>query len=481
MEGLFPSVRIIDPRVLFDDIRFYINKRREGLLNMLKVKNFFKGKRNDISIFNSIFMLLLLYSMVRRMALGYTKEDWNIAEWLINYRGGFVRRGLTGQALFDLYNHFGLSPYTVILLISGLAFVGLAVFFMINFRKKGSSLSILLYPFFLGGLIINNIWARKDVVIVLIFILLIYLVTENFPTSKKTGTGILKLFALNVAFSLGLLIHEELGFLAFPILFLIFFNSLKERFSTIKCVLLSILKLIPSLIIFSLCVYYKGSVTASNLIWNSWKPVPFPFQDMSAVPPSAIGALSWSLQRGLSLTVDTIKNFDGGIYAPIAWVLIIAVIFYLLSHLNIYNSEETKVTNNEKTNQYTKTNISSILIFQLLFIIPLFILGWDYARWIFLWVTTSFSLLILLPDEKLATLFPKFLVHFSEKVDCFLSSIFRSIRSRESYFIVLLFLGVPSYSWTLEEYTHSTPIYFVIANISNFIYMLGKAVIPLVK
>lgn len=444
---------------------------------MSRVKNFFKISRNDIDVFNGIFMLLLLYSVIRRIVLGYTKEDWNIAEWLINYRGGFVRRGLTGQALFDLYNHFEISPYTVILLISGLAFVGLVVFFVINFRKRGLHLSILLYPFFLGGLIIDNIWVRKDVVIVLIFILLIYLATWNSTSSKKTGAKILKLFALNVVFSLGLLIHEELGFLAFPILFLIFFNSQRERFSAIKSALLSILKLLPSLIIFFLCIYYKGTVTASNLIWDSWKSVPFPFQDMSAVPPSAIDALSWSLQKGLSLTVDTIKNFDGGIYAPIAWVLIIAVIFYLLSHLNIYNGEETGVTNNEKTKPYTKTNISSILIFQLLFITPLFILGWDYARWIFLWVTTSFSLLLLLPDEKLATLFPKSLAHFGDKIDHFLFSIFQSIRSRESYFIVLLFLGVPGYSWTLEGYIHSTPIYFVIANISNFIYLIGKAVI----
>lgn len=217
---------------------------------MSRVKNFFKISRNDIDVFNGIFMLLLLYSVIRRIVLGYTKEDWNIAEWLINYQGGFVRRGLTGQALFDLYNHFEISPYTVILLISGLAFVGLVVFFVINFRKRGLHLSILLYPFFLGGLIIDNIWVRKDVVIVLIFILLIYLATWNSASSKKTGAGILKLFALNMVFSLGLLIHEELGFLAFPILFLIFFNSQRERFSAIKSALLSILKLVPSLIVF---------------------------------------------------------------------------------------------------------------------------------------------------------------------------------------------------------------------------------------
>jgi len=78
----------------------------------------FIKKIRFISVFHSLFMIILLDKFIRQIVGGVSKESWNITEWLINYQGGFVRRGLMGEVIFVFYNYFGLSPYIAILFVT---------------------------------------------------------------------------------------------------------------------------------------------------------------------------------------------------------------------------------------------------------------------------------------------------------------------------------------------------------------------------
>lgn len=42
--------------------------------------------------------------------------NWSIGDWLINYRGGFVRRGFPGEVALDLAHALHLSPVYIVLL-----------------------------------------------------------------------------------------------------------------------------------------------------------------------------------------------------------------------------------------------------------------------------------------------------------------------------------------------------------------------------
>ncbi len=450
-------------------------QKTKSLIESLVKNNLGLKQINFMVIFNCLFFIALLCRFILQVTNGFSKESWNITEWLINYQGGFVRRGITGQIILGLYNSVGLQPYFVILIISILTYIILVVFFIRNFLKIGFRLSVLLYPFFLGAPIINNFVVRKDVSIMLFFIFIIFLATENPQYFRDSRISLLRLFLINIIFSVGVLTHEELGFIGFPILFLILFSQHKEKLSRFKSVFMSLFKLFPSITTFFACLYFKGSVIISELIWDSWNLVPFPFQNKSETTiPGAVDAVSWSLQKGLSLTIKTFKNFDDGIYAPLIWLIIISSIYYLLSNVDYFRPFNNKPKIESQLQKIYKTNISNILFFQLLGIIPLAVLGWDYGRWVFLWVTSSFSIILLIPAEIIAALLPEFITNVKYKVEIFTSFIFMNNNSKDSINYLLLFLGVPSYGWAMERYLGATPIIIVLTFLSSIFHKFSQ-------
>jgi hypothetical protein len=421
-------------------------------------------KDTQLSVFYIVFILVLIYIFLQSIINGYAKESWQITEWLINYQGGFVRRGLIGEAIFDLYNYFGLNPYVVILFLSIISYLAVVVFFAKSFLKKGYLIFLLPFVFFLGGPVINNFFIRKDPLIILIFILILFF------SYKKSS---LRIIAVNLLLIIGLLTYEPIAFISLPIVLLIFIynndnKTLNNRPNHFKAVIISLTQLLLPVFTFFACIYWKGSFAISKAIWESWKPVVFPFQgkDSSQIP-AAIGALSWSLKRGLLYSILTFNNFNDGIYAPLAWLLILLLIYYLLSNSDKLNF---KIFNYNPKNNFDKTNISSILIFQFLSISPLFILGWDYGRWVFLWVASSFAIIILIPGEALSFILPDFIHTTGLKINTILDAAFA--KYQDIVLFIVLLLGVPVYGWSFYAYYTTNPLFIVLNYISTLIHML---------
>ncbi|MDP4278435.1 MAG: hypothetical protein Q8914_12490, partial [Bacteroidota bacterium] len=348
-------------------------------------------KNTLLTVFYWLYVLILLDVFMRSMLNGYSKESWNITELLINYQGGFVRRGLLGEGILYVYRLWGVNPYYLILSVCALAYVLLVAFFVRSFIKRGYSIFLLPFVFFLGNPIINDFWVRKDVLQVLIFITVLF-----FSLKKSTWSVLTTNFFLVV----GLLIHEGIGFFCLPIVFLLRLSSTKSSMkgkSNIRLVLYTMLQLSPALLVFLFTLYAKGSEAIAQAIWNSWKDIPFQIQDTgNALIPSAIDALSWSLHRGLSYLYNFLRNFNGGFYAPLAWALILLAIYYVLSNFNDLNIHVLKKA---PRSNLQKRQFSNVLLFQLLAVLPLFILGWDYGRWVFYWVASSFAIVLLVPES----------------------------------------------------------------------------------
>jgi hypothetical protein len=125
---------------------------------------------NKIKAYYYLFILNLIFYALYRLFKGYCKESWQITEWLINYQGGFVRRGLPGELLFSLNKYTGISTYVVILVISVSSYILLVLFIYNSFKTSGYPIIILPFVYFLGGPIINDFLIRKDVLLILIFI-----------------------------------------------------------------------------------------------------------------------------------------------------------------------------------------------------------------------------------------------------------------------------------------------------------------------
>ncbi len=397
-------------------------------------------------IFYVLFVAATIYTVYLKLETGYAKESWQITEWLISYQGGFVRRGLPGELIFQLHHHFHLNPYHTILTISFLSYLLLAVFFIYNFIKKGFPLIILTGPFLLGGPLLNDFWVRKDTLSLLGFLL-----ATHFATKKTIPNLILTNFFLMIS----LLTHESIGFYGLSIIFLLLF---KQWSSVIKTTIF----ILPSFIIFLVCLANRGSHNIANGIWESWKPVTFPTQNNNAVSPipAALDGLRWTNLETNKLLLNTLTNFNDGVYAPLAWFLIIISIYYLLINLDKikFSANLTRLSVN-----FNHTHISNILIWQFIVIFPLFILGWDYGRWTFLWVTSSLIVLILTPNQYLSNLFPKFISKVSPLI----------FSSHNNISLLFLIIGVPVYSWSLNGYLNSAPLYVVVKFLSTLIHNLS--------
>lgn len=418
-------------------------------------------KKTVLNIFFFLFLFILAFKFIHQIVIGYAKESWHITEFLINYQGGFVRRGLLGEIILCLYNYTGLSPYIFIISICIVSYVTLTWFIIKSFIKNGYTLFVLPFVFFLGGPIINNFWVRKDVLLIVLFISIIYF------SLKKSNW---KLIFVNLFLIVGLLIHESIGFFCLPILLLILVSQ-KRNFSKkgkafIKSIITSISQLLPSIFTFLCVLYFKGSQSISSQIWASWKPVDFPIQDIDdSQIPTAIDGVSWSLKHGLSLTMQMLNNFNGDIYAPIAWSLIILIIYYIVTNISKLNYS---ILNYKPYKKFNITNLSNILIFQLLTIIPLFILGADYGRWVFFWITTSFAIVLLVPEKKLSVVFPKIIVTISTKTNTSLDLLI----GKSNVLLLCVLIGFCSSSWDLFDSINSGSVGIILQFFSKALHQL---------
>ena len=422
-------------------------------------------RNSAMNIFYFIFVFILTITFFRSIVTGFSKESWGITEILINYQGGFVRRGLLGELVFRAYKIAKIPPYTLIILMCASSYLLLIYFFVKLFIKKGYSLFVLPFVFFLGNPIISTFWVRKDALMILIFISIIHFVAKK---------SIINLIIVNILFIIGLLIHETIGFYCFPILFLLLSDKNIDGFDKKGYVIKWInpfLKITPSLFVFLCTLYFKGSLKISTEIWNSWKPIRFPTQgkDDTAIP-SAIDGLSWSAKKGLSFGLDILQNFNDGIYAPFVWLLTIILIYYILINLTKLSF---RTGNYKLAGILNRNNVSNVIILQLITIIPIFILGWDYSRWIFYWVTSSFVIVLLIPEEKLSAIFPKFVSRSSNIINNVLDAVLSDF-SVESLCIIVCFSPA---SWQLSTCLNSNALIIVMRFMSSVLRFL----LPFVK
>jgi hypothetical protein len=74
--------------------------------------------------FSAAYLVLILIAMI---GIGLhstrTMTQWILGDWLINYQGGFVRRGLIGQIIFLLSRWLHVSPLLVAVVVALVAYV----------------------------------------------------------------------------------------------------------------------------------------------------------------------------------------------------------------------------------------------------------------------------------------------------------------------------------------------------------------------
>lgn len=374
-------------------------------------------------------------------------EHWNFADWLINYNGGFVRRGILGQAILYLYNTFDIEIGQMLHIVSLLSTLALVTLTIILFIKKKLSLFILPTAVMIGTFAINDITSfRRDQLMLLIIFLILYLYKKYITSNKSIYYLFFSITGIFV-----ILTHEASFFCFVPFIFIHQCKKLQ-----IKNILKSTLFILPIVVTMGFCCIFKGNETTANIIWDSYQPYfiktfgePLPMSE-------AINALSWetlyAVKHHLTMNYLIFPRIFG-------WLMTFFATFYLCANVNRVTlfSYERKEANT--------VALTNILIFQFISLLPMFtVLSCDLGRITIYWTLTSFFIYTLFNN-------PINIPQLTE-ASLWFNNLFNSKLLSNKYFYILIVIIIfcPLIWFTVPAAYNST----IIGNTHRFIELVYK-------
>lgn len=388
------------------------------------------GLIKNISI-NKILILLtsllLLAILVRSsiLFLHQSSTSYGLTEWLINYEGGFTRRGLLGQLLFYFHKNFFIKINYIILFLCIFFYLWIVYYFTIKLKNTYPIL-FLLSPILLGMPILTDFFIRKDILGLIFLIILITICKSNLKSLKFFIT-------INIFYIIFILINETILFYSFLIIFLFILERNRINKNYLFNSIYSFAILSPSLILFLILIFLNSNFDGSNEIHNSWQNLWIFISPQDCCNYEIGGEI-------LALENEKINffNFSNFVYKyPLKFLVWIFSIF--ICFLFVVNFLKEK----EKEN---KIYVFQILILQLINLFPLFFFAGDWGRWIFFWISST--LIAYINKIKIDYIFLGNLDSFSKKM---ISKKIFKIRLNPIY---LIFIGFPMvhYQWSFFNY-----------------------------
>lgn len=351
-----------------------------------------------LNVLMLLYALLVCRNLYMETMKGMSDIDL-ISEFLVNYQGGFVRRGLLGEILYRISLWLSLDSTSIFYIINSISiicFLGVVAFFSFQFIKKHYNWWILPLNFFLAtGWII-----RKDYLMILMLIAIVYAYTHI----RRTLPKIILVVLLEIML---ILIHEVFFF--FGTLFIIMLFLRDYRLSIKKGERMCLVVLL--FMVFFLVSFYKGNDVAAHIIADSWAPL---LSENINPYSGTIKSLAWETLSTFKFHVrvnfiELSNGFMGLIVRPI----ILFLIYYLATRiLFVFRTPSSELQKNDKN------LLSSILSFQFIMLIPMFtILSCDAGRIVLYWLSSSFIFFLLVPRDVLKGIFPEWFSRTVNKIN----------------------------------------------------------------
>lgn len=373
-----------------------------------------------------VLLALLVHAGCMQLAAAFSwgHESWQISDWLINYEGGFVRRGLPGAVIGFLAETSGIQANHLVIGVSVACYLLLGAW-LLRQRAAHFPAVLVLSCIVLGFPAYQDCIVRKDCLGLLLFLGCLRADSSLLP--RPVALGLINLLA-----AAAILSHEAFAFYALPAL-VIYIRGGRAGFSLQENARRA-LALAPAAAVFLLVVWNHGTPETARAVNASWVPLWRTIDPSIAnpeIPAAAIDALGWSSAQGLAMTAGLLNV---GIYQPAAWVLVFALSFLLLV---LFSGAGERI------------RIATILLAQWVFISPLFLLGVDYGRWLFLWAAGS--LMLLATDRRAPQWMEEMLRRGSAKTG--MRQLLSRVPVHDWY---LLFFGVPV-CWSLHNFLVASP------------------------
>lgn len=401
---------------------------------------------SKVSLFRINFIILALgwvvaalYSLPERLH-SYDYAGFVLTDWLINYEGGFVRRGLMGQILYWFYQWHPYPVHYVVMALSVLSLLSFVCWVVYLYRReRWSMMSLVCTPFLGYPLFAFNGW-RRDFVILLLVCFAFYAVKRYWEHRS------LQWFILaNLISVFTILSHEASFFFMIPLLMVVSWYHCRATCSVYSSVVRVLSLFIIPILSMGACVIFKGGTDVAQAIWSSWQPCIERYPLNCADIGSGVKALTWETWRTFKFHLGL--NFGGSLseaYSTIpSWPLLLlsyVAVYYLTSRLNTVNLQFNRMAD------YDNILMSCILLLQFVFLLPMFtVLSCDVCRISGYWIFSSLFAFHFFKERKL---YPECLIRLSflwqQRIDksCWLSSPWTYILI--IWFIPMHFVGAPS-------------------------------------
>lgn len=323
-----------------------------------------------------MLLAVIIFMALHTVLYPFDYLRYEVSDWLINYQGGFVRRGLIGELLLQLEH---IMPYNVRHAIVGIEIISYVLFFIVTFRifiKYRWSLLAAMFPV---ACVTQSIGCyRRDFMMLCLCALTFYLFFKYLKEKKKP----LLVFSVAVM-SLSIIIYEPVFFVLVPVLVLQYWYACGER-KWLKTVLAFTL---PTACMLLSCVYSRNGAQA-DAIWQSW--MPYMTADGYNPADGMGGAVEFlKLANDYVFKMHLESSFGDNVPLSVATLIIVlSLAFFLCTNVPQINKTRKTITCNEYAGK-----LGRILIFQLLVQSPLFtVLSTDYGRTLPMSLYTSFFL-----------------------------------------------------------------------------------------
>jgi hypothetical protein len=182
------------------------------ILNKYK-KNLF-NKKNTIIFF---FIFIVTNYVFFNYRIIFRENGYILGDWVINYSGGFVRRGLLGQIFFSISKYFDISIKHIIFFFSSAIYIISIHFFYKIIKNKLDNYLVLIFILLPSTFLFNFFdplsVGRKEILI-FFFFTFYYLNLEKILNNFKFKLFIILLFII-------ILLTHELIFFFIPYLFVL--------------------------------------------------------------------------------------------------------------------------------------------------------------------------------------------------------------------------------------------------------------------
>lgn len=410
-----------------------------------KENEFFLIKRFNkyFKIYLSCLLFFAIFYLYHKHNVG---NDTSISEYLINYQGGFVRRGLIGEIIFRYSDYFNLDlRFQIFIFQSSIYTIFVILIFkhFKNFKKNAIILFAIFTPIFLLFPVAElESLGRKDQYLYVFFLSLIFIADP-----KKANLFILLILPIFC------MIYEEI------ILFSPFIYSvllIKNKIKNFKTAFKLSFLFIPSILIFFYFFLFPLSI-----------------EEHKIMSLSLMNTFNEACYMSCNLVVtNDITNFNSMIayiWGPHANIPVILIRYFFVILIAFYPIFLLSYHSNFNDNIFfSKISLKNVLLFILLLyvpIIPLFVFGGDWGRWIGMVITFTTIFYFYLYKNNFITVD---YLSISKKL------IFFKNRKKLVIFIFIIF----SFGWnqktTNVEDIASNPVYKIHYNAVKKIFNLNS-------